>query len=42
MGDEHVGTNDAVPADHRAAAQDGGACINGHIVFKGGKKTFKY
>ena len=36
MGDEHVGANDAVPADDRAAAQNRGTGVDGHIVFDGG------
>ena len=33
MGDEHVGADDAVPSDHRAAAQDGRDSVIGSNVF---------
>ena len=36
MGDEDIGADDAVPADDCAAAKNGGACIDGHMVFNGG------
>ena len=36
MGDEDVGADDAVPADHRAAAKDRRAGVNGHIVLDSG------
>ena len=36
LGDEHVGTDDAVPANDRAAAQNGRAGVDGHVVLNGG------
>ncbi len=40
MGDEHVGADDAIPPDHRFAAQDGGAGVDGHVVLDGGVALF--
>ena len=40
VGDEHIGADDAVPADDRTAAQNGCTGIDGHIVFNGGMTLF--
>ena len=36
VGDENVGADGAFPADDSGAAQNGGAGVDGHMVFDGG------
>lgn len=40
VGDKHIGTNHAVPADGGAAAQDRRACVDRHVVLNGGVALF--